>query len=106
MSKRLLGLRQIFQCAIVVGLILGEVPVGLRFLQVLILGVGGLGDLLECLVGVRELSVAHPGHCLLHAVSQPVGLVVGVADGFVVLDPCLLLVPHQSIGVALTNLRG
>ncbi len=41
MSQRVLGLLQIFQRGVIVGLILGQVPVGLRFLQVLILGVGG-----------------------------------------------------------------
>ena len=36
-----------FNDVVIVGLILGQVPVGLRFLQVLILGVGCLRDLLE-----------------------------------------------------------
>ena len=47
MSQRLFRALQIFQRGIVVCLILGQVPVGLRFLQVLFFGVRCLRNLLE-----------------------------------------------------------
>src|SRR6202050_773787 len=46
-SQRFLGLLQILQRCVIVRLIFGYVPVGLCFLQVLVLGVGGLGNFLK-----------------------------------------------------------
>ena len=106
MSERLLGALQIFQGSLVIGLILGHLTVGLGFLQILLFGVSGLGNLQEKLVGLREVAVAYPGHGFLHAVVQPVRLVVGIADRLVVLDASLVLISHQGICVAQSNLRG
>src|SRR5580692_13103709 len=79
MSQRLLCLLQIFQRGVIVSLILGQMAVGLRFLQVLVLGVGCLGNLFECLISVCEFAVADPSHCLLHAIGEAVGFVMGIA---------------------------
>src|SRR5256885_10801366 len=49
-------------------------------LQVVILGMTCGSDLCKLPIGLRELPFPHPGHSLLHAVGQPVGFVVRVAD--------------------------
>src|ERR1700746_3667273 len=92
MSQRALGFLQKFQSGVIVGLILGQVTECLRLLQVLFFGVSGLGYLLEQLVGFGEFAFAHKGHCILHAVGEPVGLIVSEADGLFVLHAGLLLV--------------
>ncbi len=106
MAQCLLGRLQMLQSDIIVRLIFRHLPEGLRFLQVLILRVAGFRNLLELFVGFAVFPVANPSHCLLHAVSQPVGFIVRIADGFVIFRPGLLLVPHQGVGVSQSKLRG
>src|SRR5712675_1734702 len=105
MSQRFLGALQVFQCRIVIWLVLGSLPVGLGFLQILFLGMSCLCDLLQKLVRFRKLPIANKSHCLLNAIVEPIGLVVGEADGLVVLDARLLLIAHQSVGVSQSDLR-
>src|SRR5271168_5555016 len=100
MSQRFFGLLQILQRCVVIGLVLGQVTVGLRFLEILFFGACVARNLLEEGVGFGKLAVAHPGHCLLHGVGEPVRLVMGVADCLVVLHSRLLLVAHQGVGIA------
>ena len=78
----------------------------LCFLQVLFLGVCGFGDFQVVPVGFGVVAVANIGHRLLHAIGQAVGFVVSVADGLFVFRAGLVLIAHESVGVAESELRG
>ncbi len=54
MSQGFLSILQIFQRRVILRLILSQMAIGLRFLQVLFFGVCGLGNLLEKLIGLSR----------------------------------------------------
>ncbi len=95
-----------FRATVSSRLILRHLAERLRFLQVLLLGMSGFGDLQEILVGFGVIAVANIGHCLLHTVGQAVGFIVGKADGLVIFNAGLLLIAHERVGIAETELRG
>src|ERR1700747_357808 len=104
MVERFLSQIEMLQGRTVVALILRHVAQRLGFLQVLFLGMGGLGDFRIFFVGFGVIAVADIGHGLLHAVGQAVGLVVSIADCLVIFLARPLLIAHKSIGIAETEL--
>ena len=105
MRQRCLGRIQVLQGNFVVTLVGRHTLVSLRFLQVESQLMGFLRGFGECVIGLRRLGIADPGRRLLHHVVDAVGIVMGLGDGLVVLNPRLALISHQRICVCNPDLR-
>ena len=59
----------------------------------------------KCTVGFGRLCFAYPAGRVLHHVVDAVRVVVGLHNGFLILNACLRLISHQRVGIGDSDLR-